>query len=161
MILLIRPLMRKVIRFFAPYFYDTYILIGDAGNLTIGKKVALSNCLINLSSGNVDVGDYSIFGQNVQLITGRHRYINGQRAGIDVVKTTESWGGGSIEVPSEGFDIEIGAQTWIASGAIVIGKVSIGNNAIICAGSIVTKDVNDFEIVAGCPAIVIGDTRSL
>ncbi|WP_066309696.1 CatB-related O-acetyltransferase [Bacillus sp. FJAT-29814] len=53
--------------------------------------------------------------------------------------------------------IEIGHDVWIGQNAIITSKVSkIGNGAIIGAGSVVTKNVNDYEIVAGSPAKVIG-----
>lgn len=46
----------------------------------------------------------------------------------------------------------IGHDTWIGHGAIVKPEVTIGNGAIIAAGAVVTKDVPDWMIVAGCPA---------
>ena len=49
----------------------------------------------------------------------------------------------------------------IAAGAIVSGGVTIGDNVIVAAGAVVTKDVPDYSIVAGVPAKVIGDTRKL
>jgi acetyltransferase-like isoleucine patch superfamily enzyme len=62
-------------------------------------------------------------------------------------------------VLTEGKDITVGRGTWIASGAIVLGGVRIGENAIVAAGAIVTRDVPDFQIVGGVPAKSIGDTR--
>ncbi|MDS9468943.1 chloramphenicol acetyltransferase [Paracoccus sp. MBLB3053] len=46
----------------------------------------------------------------------------------------------------------IGHDTWIGHGAIVKPDVVIGNGAIVAAGAVVTKDVPDWMIVAGCPA---------
>ena len=43
----------------------------------------------------------------------------------------------------------------ITAGAIVIGNVHIGQNAIIAAGAVVTHDVNESEVVAGVPARLI------
>ena len=64
-------------------------------------------------------------------------------------------------MPSSGYDIRIGRGTWIASGAIITGGVTVGDNVIVAAGAVVTKDVPDFSIAAGIPARVIGDTRNL
>jgi len=46
----------------------------------------------------------------------------------------------------------IGHDTWIGHGAIIKPELTIGNGAIIAAGAVVTKDVPDWMIVAGCPA---------
>ena len=51
--------------------------------------------------------------------------------------------------------IVIGDNVWIGQRAIISKGVHIGNGAIIAAGAIVTKDVPEHCIVAGCPAVVI------
>lgn len=136
-------------------------MVGNSGQLKIGTKVAVANTLFNLSSGSIYIEDYTIFGQNVMVLTGKHRFEGGQRAGLNDVISGKGWGGGAKEVPSSGYDIRIGTGCWLASGAIVVGGVNIGNNVIVAAGSVVTRSVPDFAIVAGVPAKVIGDTRDL
>lgn len=51
-----------------------------------------------------------------------------------------------------GYAVEIGSDVWIGNGAIVLPKVQIGVGAIVAAGSVVTKNVEPFQIVAGNPA---------
>lgn len=46
----------------------------------------------------------------------------------------------------------IGHDTWIGHGAIIKPEITIGNGAIVAAAAVVTKDVPDWMIVAGCPA---------
>ena len=48
--------------------------------------------------------------------------------------------------------IEIGDDVWIGFGSVVLSGVSIGEGAIIAAGSVVTRDIGPYEIVAGSPA---------
>jgi acetyltransferase-like isoleucine patch superfamily enzyme len=134
--------------------------MGSSGKLYLGKKVATSNTLFNVSSGSIYIGDYTIFGQNVMVLTGRHRFSHGMRSGLDDVISGKSWGGGEKEVPTSGFDIQIGSGCWIASGAIISGGVFIGNNVIVAANSVVTKNIPDNSVVAGIPAKIIGDTRN-
>lgn len=50
---------------------------------------------------------------------------------------------------------EIGHDVWIGNRAIVLQGIKIGNGAVIGAGSVVTKDVEPYDIVAGNPARVI------
>jgi len=47
----------------------------------------------------------------------------------------------------------------IGSGATILAGITIGENALVGAGAVVTKDVPDFAIVAGVPAKVMGDVR--
>lgn len=48
----------------------------------------------------------------------------------------------------------IGEFTTIGSGAVVIPKINIGNNVVIAAGCVVTKDIPDNVMIAGVPAII-------
>jgi hypothetical protein len=56
--------------------------------------------------------------------------------------------GGWPEAPST----SVGADAWIGAGATIRAGVNIGDGAIVAAGAVVTKDVADYEIVAGVPA---------
>ena len=49
-------------------------------------------------------------------------------------------------------DINIGSDVWIGSNSVILKGVSIGEGAIIAAGAVVTKDVQPYTIVGGCPA---------
>jgi UDP-2-acetamido-3-amino-2,3-dideoxy-glucuronate N-acetyltransferase len=49
----------------------------------------------------------------------------------------------------------------IGSGATIVCGITIGEGALIAAGAVVTRDVPDFAVVAGCPARVVGDVRKM
>ena len=158
----LRPLLRPVVRFFSYFYYNTHYIDGEESRVSIGKRCGLANTLFSVASGNITIGDHTIFGYNVMLLTGRHQFVGGRRASLVTnTSTSQGWGGGNIEVPPSGFDIVIGSGCWIASGAIVQGGLSVGDNSIVMAASVVTKDVPPYAIVAGIPAQVIGDTRDL
>lgn len=148
-----RPLMRPVMRELAWFQYNTSFIDGDPRRVAVGKRVGLANTLLNTASGSIEIGDSSIFGYNVMLLTGRHDFVEGRRVSLGEA-TSVGWGGGAEEVPESGWDIRIGSGCWIASGSIVIGGVTIGDNAIVKAGSIVTRDVPPGAIVSGVPARV-------
>lgn len=57
----------------------------------------------------------------------------------------------------KGGDVVIGNYAWIAYRAIVLPGVTIGEGAIVAAGAVVTKDVAPYTIVAGSPAVKVGD----
>lgn len=158
----LRAPLRPIVRFLTYFFYNTHYIDGSHQRVQIGTRCGLANTLFSVASGDISVGDHTIFGYNVMLLTGRHRFLNGKRASLSVDnKEMSGWGGGGHEVPESGFDITIGNGCWIASGAIVQGGVTIGDNTIVMASAVVTKDVPEYSIVAGIPAEVIGDTRKL
>jgi len=158
---ILRPYVRPIVRWLLYFRYETHFVQGNAGELRLGKRVATANTLFNLSSGSILVDDYTIFGNNVMCLTGRHQFIGGRRAGLSHVEAGKSWGGGSAEVPSDGYDIHIGKGCWIASGSIILGGLKIGNHSIVAAGAVVSRTIPDHSIVAGIPARLIGDTRDL
>lgn len=57
--------------------------------------------------------------------------------------------------------VSIGRFVFIGAGAKVLPKVKIGDGALISAGAVVSKQVEPFEVVAGNPASVVGDTRKI
>ena len=87
----------------------------------------------------VSIGKYTMLAPNVKIIGQDHRY------DIPGIPTTFS-GRGKISRTT------IGRDVWIGTNSIIFVGVTIGDGAIIAAGSIVTKDVLPFSIVAGIPA---------
>jgi acetyltransferase-like isoleucine patch superfamily enzyme len=58
---------------------------------------------------------------------------------------------------NKGGDVVMGNRVWIGYGALVLPGVTIGEGAVIGAGSVVTKDVEPFSICAGIPARKVGE----
>ncbi len=58
-------------------------------------------------------------------------------------------------------NISVGDNSVLGARSIILYGVEIGRNVVVASGSVVTKNVQDYAIVAGCPARVIGDTREL
>jgi maltose O-acetyltransferase len=88
------------------------------------------------------IGNNIRMGLDTYFIGKNHRFRN-----RDVPMRNQ---GASKEQP-----IEIGDDVWIGARAIVMPGVKIGEGAIIAAGSVVTKNVESYNIVGGSPATVI------
>lgn len=124
---------------------------GPRERLHLGKGVGCNNnVFFNTRSGHIYIGENSVISFNCMFLTGRHEFENGQ------LKQPRS-----RQVPDSGYDIHIGRGCWIASGAIILGGVSIGDNCLVAAGAVVTKDVPEGSIVGGVPAKIIGEVRML
>ena len=156
-----RNVIRKIIRPILNYAYDTYVVIGDKSKLSIGSRVATANTIFNLSSGNIQIGNRTIFSHGVMVVTGTHEFLNGVRISIHQEYDDGSWGGSAYETPHEGRDIVIGEGVFIGAGAIILGNVSIGSHSIIGAGSVVTKSFPPHSIIKGVPAKKTGSTFDL
>lgn len=53
--------------------------------------------------------------------------------------------------------VEIDDRAWLGSNVIVLPGVHIGEGAVCCAGCVVTKDIEPYTVVAGIPAIKVGE----
>jgi maltose O-acetyltransferase len=107
-------------------------------NIELGERVFFNfNCIV-LDVCRVRIGDYTLFGPGVQILTPVHP-MNAERR-----RREES-----------GKPIEIGADVWVGGGALILPGVRIGSRAVIGAGSVVTRDVPDGVFAAGNPCRVI------
>ncbi|WP_036479504.1 acyltransferase [Myxosarcina sp. GI1] len=123
-------------------FLTEPMIVGPKERLHISENVKKNNFLVNTNSGEVYVNDYVFFGKNVCLITGTHDFTKFE----DERRKTS---------PKEGRDIVIEKGVWIATNATIIGPCIIGKNAVVAAGSVVTKNVEPFTVVGGVPAKII------
>ena len=64
------------------------------------------------------------------------------------------------EQPVRSRGIRVGRDVWIGANAGITDGVIIGDHAVVAMGAVVTRDVAEWAIVAGVPAVVIGDRRS-
>ena len=108
------------------------------------------------------VGRYCSIGPEVLVLSGTHPvddristhpcfYSLIKQAGFTYVKE-QSYDEFLLCRPDKKYYVEIGSDVWIGARAIILGGVRIGNGAMIAAGSVVTKDVDDYAIVGGVPA---------
>lgn len=110
------------------------------------------------------IGRYCSIANNVTTAIGRHAmemvsqhpmfYSTAKQNGYTYVK--EDCYVERIYADESGrYDIIIGNDVWIGTGAIILGNIKIGNGAVVAAGTVVTKDVPDYAVVAGVPAKII------
>ena len=105
-------------------------------NIHLGEEVFLNfNCVI-LDVVEVTIGDRTQIGPAVQIYAADHpRDAATRRTGIEF-----------------GRPVRIGSDVWIGGGAILLPGVTIGDGALIGAGSVVTRDIEAGQTVTGNPA---------
>lgn len=115
--------------FWCDYGYNT--VIGD-------YFFANHNCQI-LDGGRVTFGNHVFIAPNCVFTTAEHA--------IDAKQRNE---GLEVALP-----INVGNNVWIGAGVTVLGGVTIGDNTVIAAGSVVTRDIPSGVIAAGIPCRVL------
>lgn len=107
-------------------------------NISLGAGVFLNFGCVILDVVAVAVGDGTQIGPGVQILAADHPRDAAQRAtGLEF-----------------GRPVRIGRNVWIGGGAIILPGVSIGDDALVGAGSVVTRDVPSGATVVGNPAKV-------
>ncbi len=120
-------------------FTPLYINYGK--HTRIGKNVFINFGCTFLGLGGITIDDNVLIAPNVSLLSEGHPISPEERQSL---------------VPKP---IHIKSNAWIGAGATILPGVTVGRNAIVAAGAIVSKDVPDNVIVGGIPAKIIKTIR--
>lgn len=114
---------------FCTYGYNT--TVGDNFFMNVGGRL--------MDSGKITIGNNVFIAPNVSIITEEHSMVVSERiAGLEYTHP-----------------VTIGNNVWICTGAIILPGVTIGDNCVIGAGSVVTKDIPEGSLAVGVPCKVI------
>jgi acetyltransferase-like isoleucine patch superfamily enzyme len=105
--------------------------------ISLGKNVFINHACSFLDMGGITIEDGVLIGPRVNLVTENHPLHPDERSAL-------------LTKP-----ITIKQKAWIGAGATILPGVTIGKNAIVAAGAVVSKDVPDNVIVGGIPAKII------
>lgn len=115
-----------------PPFYSDF-----GKNITLGERVFINSGCKFQDQGGVVIGDDCLIGHNTVIATLNHDLAPSRRADMHPAP------------------VVIGRNVWIGSNATILPGVTIGDNAVVAAASVVTKDVPAASIVVGSPARVV------
>lgn len=118
--------------FMFPPFYTDF-----GKNITVGKNVFINTGCSFQDLGGITIGDNCQIGMNVNIATLNH--------GFDLQDRNTIY-----PLP-----VVLGTNVWIGSGATIIPGITIGDNSVVGAGSVVTRSVPANVVVAGNPARII------
>lgn len=111
-----------------------------------------------LNGRKVELGERNVINHGCLLDGRKYRIRTGSDVAIgpDATILTLGHDPRSATFADRGGDVIIGDRAWIGCGALVLPGVTIGEGAVVGAGSVVTKDVEPYTIVAGNPAKPVG-----
>lgn len=121
----------ETVRVFPPLYSDF------GKNITLGKRVFINAGCQFQDQGGVEIGDDCLIGHNTVFATLNHEIDPDRRADMHPGKTT------------------VGRNVWIGANVTILPGVTIGDDAVVAAAAVVTKDVPARAIVVGSPAKVV------
>lgn len=117
-----------------PNFYCDY-----GYNIEIGNHFYANHNLVILDCSKVKIGDNVLLGPNCGIYTAAHPLNSNERnTGLELAKP-----------------VTIGNNVWIGGNTCIMPGINIGNNTVIGAGSVVTKDIPSNVVAVGNPCRVI------
>lgn len=110
------------------------------GHVHFGKNIYANFGLTLVDDTHIYVGDCTMFGPNVVVATAGHPILPELRYQYNM-------------------PVHIGRNCWIGAGVIIVPGITIGDNVVIGAGSIVTRDIPDNVVAVGNPCKVLREVN--
>lgn len=132
-------LLMKVRSVGSDVYYDWRFRVYGGNDVHVGNRVNLVDLFCD-AHAEIRIEDDVFLGHQVMLLTAKHD---------PAQLCSDRW------LAIEASPIKICRGAWIASRAIVLGGVTVGESAVVSAGAVVTRDVPPFTVVAGVPARIL------
>jgi maltose O-acetyltransferase len=111
-------------------------------NISIGNNSGIGRGSYLSAEATIEIGNDVLIGSELMILTTNHEL----KKDIPIIRQ------GMTRAP-----VKIGDDVWIGARVIILPGVEIGNGAVVGAGSVITKKVDPYTIVAGIPARKIRD----
>jgi acetyltransferase-like isoleucine patch superfamily enzyme len=128
--------------------------LGENGRCTIGDFTLLNGALI-MAEEKIDIGSHCLVSWNVGIADSDFHPLEPAQRMIDAQALAPFFKDRPPRPKLETAPVKISDNVWIGMNAVILKGVTIGENSVVAAGSVVTKDVPANTVVAGNPAIAV------
>lgn len=138
-----------------------FIFESDQGNIIIGKRSYIGGGTNLIARSDIIIGDDVTLAWGITLYTHNSHSLDWQERANDIAIISDNLRHGHDMLTNKNWDVVKSApiivkdKAWIGMNSIILKGVTIGEGAVVGAGSVVTKDVPPWTVVGGNPAIVL------
>ena len=132
--------------------------LGEKGSCSIGDYTLINGALI-MAEERIEIGNYCIISWNVGIADSDFHPIEPAQRRIDAMALAPFFEGRPPRPKLETRPVRIADNVWIGMNAVILKGVTIGENSIVAAGSVVTKTVPPNVVVAGNPAVIVKELK--
>ena len=127
------------------YWIEQPFMCDYGYNIEFGENFYSNHNLIILDCAKVTIGDNVFIGPNCAIYTAGHPLdYKARNEGLEFAKP-----------------IKIGNNVWLGGSVVILPDVTIGDNSVVGAGTVVTKDIPENTVVVGNPARVIKSIKNI
>jgi len=128
--------------------------IGENGHCRIGDFTLLNGALI-MAEESIEIGSHCLVSWNVGIADSDFHPLEPAQRLIDAQALAPYFKNRPARPKLKTAPVKIADNVWIGMNAVILKGVTIGENSVVAAGSVVTKSVGPNTIVAGNPAVVV------
>lgn len=123
-------------------------IISAPHSLLVGNNVAVGPRSVIQVNGSI--GNFAMIGMHVQIVGREDHAVD--EIGVPMLHST--WVADREPRPRDA--VHIGSDVWVGASSVILSGVTIGDGAIVGAGSVVTRDIPAYAVSVGNPARVVG-----
>jgi acetyltransferase-like isoleucine patch superfamily enzyme len=128
--------------------------VGENGQCTIGDFTLLNGALI-MADEKIEIGSYCLVSWNVGIADSDFHPLEPAQRLIDAQALAPYLSDRPARPQLKTAPVKIANNVWIGMNAVILKGVTIGENSVVAAGSVVTKSVQPNTVVAGNPAVIV------
>lgn len=132
--------------------------LGEQGTCSVGDFTLLNGALI-MASERIEIGSHCLISWNVGIADSDFHPVDAAQRRIDTMALAPFFEGRPPRPEIKTAPVKIHDNVWIGMNAVILKGVTIGENSVVAAGSVVSRSVPANVVVAGNPATIVKELK--